>query len=139
MQSFFNNYSRKYRYKVKPEINVTPFVDVMLVLLVIFMLTSHMITSGIDVNLPASTETFSDKEDHISISIDKKSIIYLQKSMIKKEDLIKKINALLKEKPNLQILLYGDKEVNYGEVIQIFSILKQASIHNVILVTEEQY
>ena len=139
MQSFFNNYSRKYRYKVKPEINVTPFVDVMLVLLVIFMLTSHMITSGIDVNLPVSTETFSDKEDHISISIDKKSIIYLQKSMIKKEDLIKKINALLKEKPNLQILLYGDKEVNYGEVIQIFSILKQASIHNVILVTEEQY
>ena len=132
-----NNYQKRYKSKIKTEINVTPFVDVMLVLLVIFMLTSHMITTGIDINLPAFAENFSKNEDYINISVDKKSTIYLQESMVKKEDLIKKVNALLKEKPNLQILLHGDKEVSYGEIIQIFNILKQAAIYNVILVTEE--
>lgn len=132
-----NNYQKRYKGKIKTEINVTPFVDVMLVLLVIFMLTSHMITTGIDINLPVSAENFSKNEDYINISVDKKSTIYLQENMVKKEDLIKKVNALLKEKPNLQILLHGDKEVSYGEIIQIFNILKQAAIYNVILVTEE--
>ena len=132
-----NNYQKRYKGKIKTEINVTPFVDVMLVLLVIFMLTSHMITTGIDINLPVSAENFSKNEDYINISVDKKSTIYLQENMVKKEDLIKKVNALLKEKPNLQILLHGDKEVSYGEIIQIFNILKQATIYNVILVTEE--
>ena len=132
-----NNYQKRYKGKIKTEINVTPFVDVMLVLLVIFMLTSHMITTGIDINLPVSAENFSKNEDYINISVDKKSTIYLQENMVKKEDLIKKVNALLKEKPNLQILLHGEKEVSYGEIIQIFNILKQATIYNVILVTEE--
>ena len=132
-----NNYQKRYKSKIKTEINVTPFVDVMLVLLVIFMLTSHMITTGIDINLPVSAENFSKNEDYINISVDKKSTIYLQENIVTKENLIKKVSALLKEKPNLQILLHGDKEVSYGEIIQIFNILKQAAIYNVILVTEE--
>ena len=133
----FNSYSRRYRGKIKTEINVTPFVDIMLVLLIIFMLTSHMITTGIDIDLPSSTENFAKNENYISISIDKKSTIYIQENIVKKEELIKKVKALLKENPAVQILLHGDKEVNYGEIIQIFNILKQASIHNVVLVTEE--
>ena len=134
--NLFNSCSKKYRNKIKAEINVTPFVDIMLVLLVIFMLTSHMITTGIDVNLPVFAENFSKNEHYVNISVDKKSTIYLQESIVKKEELIKKINALLKEKPNLQILLHGDKNVSYGEIIQIFNLLKQASIHNVVLITE---
>ena len=69
---------------------------------------------------------------------DKKSVIYLQESVIAKEDLIKKITALLKEKPKLQILIRGDKETSYGDIIQVFGMLKQASINNVTLLTEEQ-
>ena len=101
MGNFFNSDSKKYRNKIKAEINVTPFVDIMLVLLVIFMLTSHMITTGIDVNLPVSAENFSKNEHYINISIDKKSTIYLQESIVKKEELIKKINVLVKEKHNI--------------------------------------
>jgi biopolymer transport protein TolR len=138
MQKFSNNYSKKRKYRIKSEINVTPFVDVMLVLLIIFMLTSHMITSGIDIDLPTSNESFSEKEDYISVSVDKKSVIYLQESVIAKEDLVKKITALLKEKPKLQILIRGDKETSYGDIIQVFGMLKQASINNVTLLTEEQ-
>ncbi len=118
---------------------MTPFVDVMLVLLIIFMLTSHMITSGVEIDLPTSTESFSEKDDYISISINKKSVIYIQESIIAKEDLVKKINALLKEKPKLQILIRGDKDVSYGAILQVFGMLKQASISNVVLLTEEQY
>ena len=139
MQSFLRTYSKKRKYKIKSEINVTPFVDVMLVLLIIFMLTSHMITSGVEIDLPTSTESFSEKDDYISISINKKSVIYIQESVIAKEDLVKKINALLKEKPKLQILIRGDKDVSYGEILQVFGMLKQASISNVVLLTEEQY
>ena len=137
MNKGFNSYARRYRDKIKTEINVTPFVDIMLVLLIIFMLTSHMITTGIDINLPSSTENFSKDKNYISISVDKESTIYIQENVIKKEELIKKVKALLKENPAVQILLHGDKEVNYGEIIQIFNILKQASIYNVVLVTEE--
>jgi biopolymer transport protein TolR len=139
MQSFLTTYPKKRKYRIKSEINVTPFVDVMLVLLIIFMLTSHMITSGVEIDLPTSTESFSEKDDYISISINKKSVIYIQESIIAKEDLVKKINALLKEKPKLQILIRGDKDVSYGAILQVFGMLKQASISNVVLLTEEQY
>ncbi|WPX97196.1 ExbD/TolR family protein [Candidatus Bandiella euplotis] len=139
MQKYFYTHNKRRKYKIKSEINVTPFVDVMLVLLIIFMLTSHMVTSGIDIDLPTSGESFTKKEEYINISINKKSEIYLQESVVAKEELVKKIAALLKEKPKTQILLNADKEANYGEVINIFSTLRQASIHNVTLITEEQY
>ena len=139
MQKYFlSSTSTKYRNKVKAEVNVTPFVDVMLVLLIIFMLTSHIIKNGIDVDLPNSQENLSQKLNHLNITIDKNSNIYIQELMVKKNDLVKKVQAIIKEEPNSNFMIYGDKNASYGDILHVFSILKQASIDNVTLVTEEQ-
>lgn len=137
MHNFLKPQSLKYKNKIKSEINVTPFVDVMLVLLIIFMLTSHIINTGADIDLPQSSENFSKKGDYLNITVDKNSNIYIQETIIKKGELINKIKAILSEKPKIQIMLYGDQSTHYGDMIYVFSTLREASIDNVTLVTEE--
>lgn len=137
MYNFLKNSSFKCKSKIKSEINVTPFIDVMLVLLIIFMLTSHTIHNGADIDLPKYSENFSTKEDYLNIIIDRNSNIYIQETKIKKSDLITKIKAILSEKPKIQIMIYGDKSTHYGDIIHVFSTLREASINNVTLVTEE--
>ena len=137
MHNFLKPQSLKYKNKIKSEINVTPFVDVMLVLLIIFMLTSHIINTGADIDLPQSSENFSKKGDYLNITVDKNSNIYIQETIIKKGELINKIKAILSEKPKFQIMLYGDQSTHYGDMIYVFSTLREASIDNVTLVTEE--
>jgi len=109
----------------------------MLVLLIIFMLTSHIINTGADIDLPKSSENFSKKGDYLNITVDKNSNIYIQETIIKKGELINKIKAILSEKPKIQIMLYGDQSTHYGDMIYVFSTLREASIDNVTLVTEE--
>ena len=137
MHNFLKPQSLKYKNKIKSEINVTPFVDVMLVLLIIFMLTSHIINTGADIDLPQSSENFSKKGDYLNITVDKNSNIYIQETIIKKDELINKIKAILSEKPQIQIMIYGDQSTHYGDIIYVFSTLREASIDNVTLVTEE--
>ncbi len=137
MHNFLKPQSLKYKNKIKSEINVTPFVDVMLVLLIIFMLTSHIINTGADIALPKSSENFSKKGDYLNITVDKNSNIYIQETIIKKGELINKIKAILSEKPQIQIMIYGDQSTHYGDIIYVFSTLREASIDNVTLVTEE--
>ena len=137
MHNFLKPQSLKYKNKIKSEINVTPFVDVMLVLLIIFMLTSHIINTGVDIDLPKTSENFSKKDDYINIHVDKNSNIYIQETIIKKGELINKIKAILSENPKIQIMIYGDQSTHYGDMIYVFSTLREASIDNVTLVTEE--
>ena len=137
MHNFLKPTPLKYKNKIKSEINVTPFVDVMLVLLIIFMLTSHIINTGVDIDLPKTSENFSKKDDYLNIHVDKNSNIYIQETIIKKGELINKIKAILSEKPKIQIMLYGDQSTHYGDMIYVFSTLREASIDNVTLVTEE--
>ena len=137
MYNFLNPRSLRHKNKIKSEINVTPFVDVMLVLLIIFMLTSHIINTGADIELPKPSENFSKKDDYLNISLDKHSNIYIQEIKIEKVDLIDKIKSILNEKPQIQIMIYGDQSTHYGDMIYVFSALRQASIDNVTLVTEE--
>ena len=137
MNNFLKPQSLKYKNKIKSEINVTPFVDVMLVLLIIFMLTSHIINTGADIDLPKSSENFSKKGDYLNITVDKNSNIYIQETIIKKRELINKIKAILSEKPQIQIMIYGDQSTHYGDMIYVFSTIREASIYNVTLVTEE--
>jgi len=137
MHNFLKPQSLKYKNKIKSEINVTPFVDVMLALLIIFMLTSHIINTGADIDLPKSSENFSKKGDYLNITVDKNSNIYIQETIIKKGELIIKIKAILSEKPQIQIMIYGDQSTHYGDMIYVFSTLREASIGNVTLVTEE--
>ena len=137
MHNFLKLQPLKYRNKIKSEINVTPFVDVMLVLLIIFMLTSHIINTGVDIDLPKTSENFSKKDDYLNIHVDKNSNIYIQETIIKKGELINKIKAILSENPKIQIMIYGDQSTHYGDMIYVFSTLREASIDNVTLVTEE--
>ena len=83
------------------------------------------------------SENFSKKDDYLNISLDKHSNIYIQEIKIEKVDLIDKIKSILNEKPQIQIMIYGDQSTHYGDMIYVFSALRQASIDNVTLVTEE--
>ena len=123
--------------RVKSEINITPFIDVMLVLLIVFMLTSHIANNGAEIDLPQSSVTFIPKEDYINIIVDKYSNIYIQEIIVKRSEFISKINTILTHKPQIPILIYGDRSAYYGDIMYIFSALKDAAINNVTLATEE--
>ena len=92
------------------EINVTPFVDVMLVLLIIFMVTAPLLTAGIKVNLPESSSILkNEKNEPVTVSIDSKGQIYMQKKKFTPKLLIKKLSALKAQNKNLKIYIKGDK------------------------------
>ena len=129
----------KKKYQVKKsmsDINVTPFVDVMLVLLIIFMVTAPLLTAGIKINLPESSSILkNEKNKPITVSIDKNNDIYLQKKKITKNQLIIKLTELKKNNQNLKIFLKGDKSLNYGEIKNLMSLMNKSGIKKVALVT----
>ncbi|WHQ47086.1 MAG: protein TolR [Candidatus Midichloria sp.] len=130
----FNKYKRR---SLNSEINVTPFVDVMLVLLVIFMVTSPMLLSGVEVDLPqAKTIPITGQDEPISITVDKYGNIYLQEIKVSLAELEKKLNALFTAKKDNLIFLRGDKLVDYGKIMEVFTTLKASGLYNVALVTE---
>ena len=119
------------------EINVTPFVDVMLVLLIIFMITAPLLTTGIKVNLPKSAaKSISEKKEPITITVDKKKQIYLQKKKFNEKDLIIKLMELKKQDKDLKIYIRGDKNINYGSIIELMGKINRAGFKKVALVTE---
>ena len=113
---------KKYRVKkAMSDINVTPFVDVMLVLLIIFMVTAPLLTAGIKINLPESSSILkNEKSDPVTVSIDSKGDIYLQKKKFSKDQLIKKLSNLKGKNKDLKIYLKGDESLDYGRVMDLF-------------------
>lgn len=127
----------KNKKQLMNEINVTPFVDVMLVLLIIFMITAPLLTTGIKVNLPKSVaESISEKKEPITITVDKKRQIFLQKKKFSEKDLINKLIELRKQDDDLKIYIKGDKNINYGSIIELMGKINQAGFKKVALVTE---
>jgi biopolymer transport protein TolR len=119
------------------EINVTPFVDVMLVLLIIFMVTAPLLTTGIKVNLPQSNaNSISEKKEPVTISINSKGEIFLQKKKMNKETLIKKLSLLKKQDESLKIYIRGDKTLDYGKVMALMGDINKAGFKKIALVTE---
>jgi biopolymer transport protein TolR len=119
------------------EINVTPLVDVMLVLLVIFMITAPLLTQGVNVDLPdAKSPPMQQNIEPLVISIKVTGEIYLQKHAIEIEQLAPRIAAMRKQKPDLPIFIRGDAKTLYGRVAQVMSMLENAGIKKVGLVTE---
>ncbi len=118
------------------EINVTPLVDVMLVLLIIFMVTAPMMTRGIDVKLPETTaKVLPQKKAHAQIIVSSKGEIYLD-SMPVDENTLKVMLATMKRKGNTsQVILRADKSVPYGMVARVMAAVKEAGIENLGLVT----
>ena len=118
------------------EINVTPFVDVMLVLLIIFMVTAPLLTSGIKINLPESSSVLkNEKKDPVTVSINSKGEIFIQKKKFSKDQLINKLSLLKKNNQNLKIYIKGDKKLDYGKVMDLMNLINQSGFKKVALVT----
>lgn len=119
------------------EINVTPFVDVMLVLLVVFMVTAPLIIQGVDVSLPeVQSAPLQDREDPIQISIRQNGAFYIQSQRVEAEELVNRLQAIRKVRPNAALLLRADKGVQYGKVMEVMSKMQAAGLVDVGLVTE---
>jgi biopolymer transport protein TolR len=131
---------RHRRNPVMAEINVTPMVDVMLVLLIIFMVSAPLLTVGVPIDLPqtqASSLDAADKEP-LAISVNTKGQIFLQNSEIKVEDLVPKLQAITATRGGADERIYvrGDKTVDYGTMMKIMGRLSAAGFRRVALVTE---
>jgi len=128
---------------VVAEINVVPYIDVMLVLLIIFMVTAPMLQQGIEVETPkATSETVaSDKEPPVVVSVDRDGAIYLNiadnpNAALAPEQIQARIAAWRRLKPEVQVLVKGDANVPYQKVIEVMALVKGAGIEKVGLVTE---
>lgn len=119
---------------VMSEINVTPFVDVMLVLLIIFMVTAPLLQQGIDVNLPKAKGKSMPPEERITIVIKKDKAIFMNDNPVSVDDLSQKLRAISRLNPN--IFLKADSEVPYGLVVQIMGEIKEAGIEKLGMITE---
>tara|TARA_A100001011_G_scaffold382768_1_gene453064 strand:- start:804 stop:1205 length:402 start_codon:yes stop_codon:yes gene_type:complete len=119
------------------EINVTPFVDVMLVLLIIFMVTAPLLTAGIKINLPESSSVLkNEKNDPVTVSMNSKGEIYIQKKKMSPNDLVKKLIALRGQNKDLKIYIKGDKNLNYGKIMDLMSFINKSGFKKVALVTK---
>ena len=119
------------------EINVTPFVDVMLVLLIIFMVTAPMMTQGVEVNLPqTTTKSMKTQEDPLFLTVNKSGEIFLENHTVRMEDLEDKVRSIFKYRREKEILLRADRDIPYGFVIKVIGAVKRAGIDKLGMVTE---
>ncbi len=116
------------------EINVTPLVDVMLVLLIIFMVTAPLMQQGIDVNLPKAKGKELPPEEMINIVVKKGGAIFLNDNPMSQQDMVRKLTAISKLNPN--VFLKADKDVPYGTVVEIMGDIKEAGIEKLGMITE---
>jgi len=125
------------RFQPMSEINVTPFVDVMLVLLVVFMVTAPLLTVGVEVNLPkTSADSLPGEDEPLTVSIDAEGTLYLQELEITLDELIPKLQAIAAERENMRIFVRGDKAIDYGRVMLVMGTINAAGFTRVGLVTE---
>ena len=131
--------SRARKHTPMHEINVTPFVDVMLVLLIIFMVSAPLLTAGVPIDLPQSQAKALDQDrEPLTVSVNGKGQVFLQNSEIKVEDLVAKLEAITQARGGTDERIYvrGDRKVDYGTVMRVMGRLSAAGFHRVALVTE---
>src|SRR5262250_516105 len=119
------------------EINVTPFVDVMLVLLIVFMVTAPLLTVGVPVDLPQTrAKSLGEDREPLAVTIDKGGQIYLQNTPIGIDDLVPKLTAISGNGYNQRIFVRGDKAVDYGTVMEVMGLLNAAGFTRIGLVND---
>jgi biopolymer transport protein TolR len=126
------------RYRPMAEINVTPMVDVMLVLLIIFMVTAPMITSGVNVNLPqANAKPVSSDSTPITITVNAQDQIYLQNSQVQLANLVATLQQISQNNTDRRVFVRGDKDVSYGDMLQVMATITQGGFTKVALLAQQ--
>src|ERR1700730_5152680 len=126
------------RGKLASQINVTPLVDVMLVLLIIFMVTAPIIQQGVEVSIPkVKAAALKSNEQEFVVSITRDGETYLNDSKLNPAELTDKLEAISHTRPDLQVFIRADEQVAYGEVIRTMAAIKAAGIGNRGMVTQE--
>ncbi len=121
------------------EINVTPMVDVMLVLLIIFMVTAPLLTVGVQIDLPKTKASIIPGQDEpLAITITAEGQLYLQETEIELEGLIPRLAAITSNNPDVRIFVRGDAAINYGRVMEVMGTINAAGYKKVALVTQQQ-
>lgn len=127
------------RNQVMSEINVTPFVDVMLVLLIIFMVAAPLLTVGVPIDLPETqAKALSSQTQPISLSVNEKGQIFLQETEIPMEEIVAKLSAIAKNGYEERIYVRGDKTADYGAVMQVMGLISQAGYKRLAMVTLQE-
>ena len=133
---------RRKKHEQKAEINVVPWIDVCLVLLIVFMVTAPLLMQGVDVQLPqASTEPMDTQEEPVIVSIKQDKTFYVnlganQEVALPLDNIAEQVRKVLANKPKTPVLVWGDARVDYGVVVQVMGALQNVGVDNVGLVTE---
>jgi len=119
------------------EINVTPFVDVMLVLLIVFMVTAPLLTVGIQVDLPSSqAPNIQGTDEPLTVSIDADGLVYIQDTQVTQADLVPQLRAIAGTASDRRIFVRGDRAINYGQVVEVMGVINQAGFKRVALIAQ---
>jgi biopolymer transport protein TolR len=125
------------RYRPMSEINVTPLVDVMLVLLVVFMVTAPLLTVGVPVDLPQTqAPPINEPKEPLVITVNRDGAVFIQETGVDIESLVARLQAITGSNPDAVLYVRGDKDINYGRVLEIMSLVTAAGFHKVSLVAE---
>ena len=126
--------------RLMSDINVTPLVDVMLVLLIIFMVTAPMMMQGVDVALPEATaEPLESEKEHLIITIDNKNQIFINDFQVTIDFLEEKLKKILEGRSEREVFLKADKDISYGTVVQVMAEIKGAGVEKLGMVTEPKF
>src|SRR5437899_5313691 len=125
------------RYRPMSEINVTPLVDVMLVLLVVFMVTAPLLTVGVPVELPQTqAPPINEPKEPLVITVNRDGAIFIQETTVPVDALIVRLQSITGSNPDAVLYVRGDKEINYGRVLEVMSLVSAAGFRKVSLVAE---
>jgi biopolymer transport protein TolR len=125
-------------YRPMAEINVTPFVDVMLVLLVVFMVTAPLLTVGVKVDLPKTdAPTLEGQDEPLAVTINSEGQIFIQDTKVELKELAPRLIAITASKPGTRIFIRGDQNIAYGRIMEVMAALNGAGFSKVALVAEQ--
>jgi biopolymer transport protein TolR len=137
-----HSYKNRKRRKLKAEINVVPYIDVMLVLLIIFMVTAPLMNLGVDIQLPQSNATaIQNEKEPVVISVDKDGAYFLTigataREPVDADTLVNKVSAFVRQNPQVPVLIGGDERVDYGRIYGAMVLLQQAGVPKVGLMSQ---
>jgi biopolymer transport protein TolR len=132
-----NGNGRRTGYKPMSDINVTPLVDVMLVLLIVFMVAAPLLTVGVPVDLPkAQAPAINENKEPLVVTVNAEGTIFLQETAVDNDALVPRLQAITSNNPTASIYVRGDRAINYGRVLEVMSMISAAGFTKVSLIAE---